>query len=606
MKKNITKINKVKKEIKSNNTGRFLIDFVNKHFNLVSLVILTLVGIIVYSNTFDCSFHFDDEHSITENPIIKDLSNFTNINYWLNPGRQIAFLSFTLNYHFNKLDVFGYHLINIIIHIITGIFTFFLIKLILNLNNSKNIKFNKYKNWLVLFSALFFIVHPLQTQAVTYIVQRMASMAAMFYICSIYLYAIGRIEHVHKNNLKRAFIFYILAVSSGIMGVWTKENAATFPFAMLLFEFFFIRNKDNKIYKNYIIISLSIFLVLCISYILLNPTIVLSGATSYGFKISSLDYLINQFLVIVRYLQLTVLPINQCADYGNVNFNFPFIQSFLRLDVIGSLIFLIGLIVLALFLYKKNKALSYGICWFILALSIESSIIPIDDPMFEHRMYLPMAGLGLFIICSLFLILNKLKPSCIFTILSALIIVLGLSSYSRNKVWKNDYTLWSDVTIKAPYNARGWYNKGCSLKNLKKDEEEIKYYDEAIRIKPDYHEAWYNKGLTLALSRKYEEAITCFDKAINIKSDKCEAWNNKGINLSNLKRFYEALKCFEEAVKIKPDNYEFWNNEGGALYNLGRYDEAVQCCNKALDLKPEYQEAINNRRVALEKLNQSK
>jgi protein O-mannosyl-transferase len=610
-----------------------------RYFNIISIILIILAGILVYSNSFDCPFYFDDFGNISDNQGIKNLSMFTNTNYWSQPRRQMAYISFALNYHFNKFDVFGYHLINILIHIMTGIFTFLLIKLILNLNNSKNIKFNKYKDWIALFSALFFVVHPLQTQAVTYIVQRMTSMAAMFYIISIYLYAIGRIEHTQKNNILKAIIFYSLAVIIGMMGVMTKENAVTFPFAMLLFEFFFIRNSKNKIYKNYIIIiSLSVIVVGCISCLFLNSSLLTSAATS-GINISSLEYLINQFIVIVRYLQLTILPFNQCADYGNVAYNFPFVTSIWRLDVIGCFLLLAGLIVLAVLMYKKNKILSFGIFWLFLTLSVESSIIPIADPMFEHRMYLPMLGIALFLFSSLFLLLIKIKTRYVFLLLSSIIIVMGIICFLRNDIWKNEKSLWSDVIKKAPYNSRAWYslgliyeemgsyeeaikyysravilsphydeawyNEGLSLFNIRKNEDAIKCFDEAIKINPGYHEAWYNKGLSFVNLNKNEDAIKCFDEAIKIKPDKIGAWNNKGNLLSSINRNEEAVICYNRVLEIKPDYQDAWNNKGSALTSLGMYDEALNCLNKALEINPDYQDAWNNKGIVLGYLGRS-
>jgi protein O-mannosyl-transferase len=558
MKKIIQQSGKESKLLLINKSGNRIDNIINNYFNVFSFVIIILAGIVVYSNSFDCSFHFDDRFSISDNPQIRDFSRFTDLNNWLYPSRQLANLSFSLNYYFNHNNVFYYHLINLIVHIITGIFSFFLIKLILNFNNSTNLKLNKYKNWLALFSALFFIVHPLQTQAVTYIVQRMASMAAMFYIISIYLYAIARIEHTQKNNIIKAIIFYILGLISGIMGVMTKENAATFPFAMLLFEFFFVRTKENKIFRNYIVISLTVFVIICITYLLLNPSILASGATG-GLKISSIDYLINQFVVIVRYLQLTILPINQCADYGSVSLNFPFILTFWNLKVIGSLLLLVGILVLAIYFYKKNKALSFGLFWFFLTLSVESSIIPIADPMFEHRMYLPMLGIGLFLIISLFLILNKLKSIYIFSILSVLIIILGYSCYSRNRIWKNDMTLWSDVIKTATNNARGYNN--LAVEYQKKDFLKAeKLYLKAIEEKADF------AGPIAGLASIYD-TLQIYDKAI----------------------IY-----YNKAISYEPQNYEFLNKLGVVYGHIGNMDSSLKYFNQALDINPSYMGANDN------------
>jgi protein O-mannosyl-transferase len=597
-----------------------------RYFNLISIILIILTGILVYSNSFDCSFNFDDSVNISNNPAIKNLSMFTNINYWLHPGRQIAYLSFALNYHFNNLDVFGYHLINILIHIITGISTFLLVKLILNLNNSKNIKFNKYKDWIALFSALFFVVHPLQTQAVTYIVQRMASMAAMFYILSIYLYALGRIEHTQKNNILKAIIFYFLALTSGIIGVMTKENAATFPITMLLFEFTFIRNTENKIYKKYIIISSSVIAFLCISYFFLNPSLMTSAATS-GIKISSQEYLINQFIVIARYLQLTILPFNQCADYGNVAYNFPFVTSFWRLDVIGCFLLLAGLIVMAVIVYKKNKILSFGIFWLFLTLSVESSIIPIAEPMFEHRMYLPMLGIGLFLVYSLFLLFSKIKPIYIFSFLSVLILVLGISGYSRNKIWKNELSLWTDVIKNAPYNARGYFNRGTSKEKLEDKEGAIRDYKRAIEIKPDYSnaynhranlkaklgdlegaikdysrvieikpefaDAYYNRGKHKNDIGDKEGAMNDFNQAIELKQDFIDAYINRGVLKKSLNDNNGAIMDYNKAIELNPKDTIVYNNRGNVKFKLGDYEGAIKDYIRAIEIKPDYAEAYN-------------
>jgi protein O-mannosyl-transferase len=588
----ITKSGKVNKKAKTDNPGNRFNNFLNKYFNIISFILIALIGIIVYSNSFDCSFHFDDELNITENPVITNLYNFVNLNFWLHLGRQIAYLSFALNYHFNNLDVFGYHLINILIHIITGIITFLLVKLILNLNNSKNIKFNKYKDWIALFSALFFVVHPLQTQAVTYIVQRMASMAAMFYILSIYLYAIGRIEHTQKNNILKAIIFYFLALTSGIIGVMTKENAATFPFVMLLFEFFFIRNKKNKIFKKYIIFSVSGFALICILYLLLNTDIFTTSATS-GMSISSIDYLINQFIVIVRYLQLTILPINQCADYGNIVFNFPFTSSILDIKVIGCFLLLVGIFTLAVYLYKKNKAMSFGLFWFFIALSVESSIIPIADPMFEHRMYLPMLGIALFLISSLYMISNKIKPINVFSFLFLIIVIMGVFSYSRNKVWKSEILLLSDVIKNAPYNARCYYNRGRLIYKLADKQGAIKDFSSAIELKPNFAEAYYNRGIARKDIGDFDGAEQDYNRAIEIKPKSADYYINRGVLKENLNDFEGALQDYSIAIQINPNYAIAYKNRGKIKIDRGDKEGSLQDLNRSIELKPDYAEGYN-------------
>jgi FOG: TPR repeat len=568
------------------------------YVNIFSFSLIALTAFIVYSNSFDCQFHFDDEFSIVSNHQITSLSYFTNIDYWLSSHRPLAVFSFALNYHFSKLNVFGFHLVNLLIHIIAGIFVFLLIKLILDLNNYKNAKIDRHKNWFALLAAIFFVVHPIQTQAVTYIVQRMASMAAMFYIMSIYFYSRGRIAQIQNNAVFKAILLYLLASLSGILGVMTKQSAATFPFAFLLFEFIFIRSKENKIFKNYITIFLTTLIVACVTFLFFNGNLLTSAL--HGTKTSSSDYLINQFVVMVKYLRLTVLPMNQCADYGNVYYGFPFVKSFWEFDTIGCFLFLIGLFTLAICFCKKNKVFSFGIFWFFLTLSIESSVIPIADPMFEHRMYLPMVGMSIFLMSSLFMMLPKLKTTYLYSFIALLIFFLGILCYSRNEIWKNDLTLWTDVAEKAPHNARAWFNKGIALELIGRHGEAMRSYSKAIEIKPEYYEAWYNKGVGLALVGKYEEAMKAYDNAVVIQPEYYNAWNNKGYILNKLGKLEEAIQCYDKAIKIKPEYYDAWYNKGVTLALVGQHEEAIQCYDKAIKIKPEYYDAWYNKGNALE------
>ncbi len=425
----------------------------------------------------------------------------------------------------------------------------------------------------------------------------MASMAAMFYIMSVYFYALGRIEQVRNNKVLKSILLYVAALTTGIFGVMTKQSAATFPFAFLLFEFCFIRSKENKIYKSYIIISLSAIFAVFITFLIFRSDIFTSAL--HGMKVSSMNYLFNQFVVIAKYLQLTILPINQCADYGNVEDGFPLITTFWRFDVIGCFLLLIGLFTLAVYLFKRNKASSFGIFWFFLTLSIESSIIPIADPMFEHRMYLPMAGIILFLLSSVFMTGSKLKTTYLYSSFVLLVFIFGILSHSRNNVWKTDLTLWTDVIENSPNNARAWFNKGVALALTGRHREAIKFHNKAIELKPEYCEAWYNKGVALALTGGKEEAVTCYDKALEIRPEYCDAWYNKGVIIAQAGKHDEAIACYDKVLKIRPEYYNAWNNKGTILALLEKQEEAVKCFNKVIKIKPEFFEAWYNKGTAI-------
>ncbi|MBN1397659.1 MAG: tetratricopeptide repeat protein [Bacteroidetes bacterium] len=568
--------------------------------NIFSFILIALAVFAVYSATLNYPFQFDDESSIVYNNDITTLTSFNNIHYWLSAYRPLAAFSFALNFYFGGLDVSGYHIVNLFIHIISGFFVYFLIRLLLNLNNYRNHKTDRYNNWIALFSALIFVIHPIQTQAITYIVQRMASMAAMFYIVSVYLYAAGRIEHVQNSNISRAVLFYLSALICGLLGVMTKQSAATFPFAFLLFEICFVRDRENNIFKKYIIASSAVLIVINALFLYYNRQ-PLSYAL-HGADISSMDYLINQFVVIIKYLRMVLLPINQCADYGSISDGYDLVKTFWMFDVIGSLLLLILLFASAVFLFKKNKAVSFGIFWFFLALSVESSIIPIADPMFEHRMYLPMAGISLTIVAGIFMLMNKSKAVYVFLALSILILFWGILCYSRNEVWKDKLTLWTDVVNKAPNNARAWYNMGILIKDLRRYDEALIYFDNAIELKPDYSDALLNKGMVYASLGKIDEVIKCYNRVIELNPDDYQSWNNIGNALEKIGRYGEAIDRYKKAAEIKPDFELAWYNAGVASARSGNQEKAVEFYNKALEIKPDFDLAWHNKGDALSSL----
>ena len=157
------------------------------NIKLLSIIIISCLGIIVYSNTYHCSFHFDDFSSIVTNPNIRHIHDLHHI--WKNwPSRFITYLSIALNYHFYGVNVYGYHLVNFLVHLITSLLVWWLVRLTLLTPAMKGNKIADHGDWVALFAGLIFLTHPLQTQAVTYIIQRAASMATMFYVASLCLY----------------------------------------------------------------------------------------------------------------------------------------------------------------------------------------------------------------------------------------------------------------------------------------------------------------------------------------------------------------------------------------------------------------------------------
>ena len=324
-------------------------------------LLICALGLIVYSNSFDCSFQFDDAYNITENQAIHDISDLKAIwDFYFINTRFVGLLSFALNYHFHGLDVFGYHLINLLIHIGASIFVWWLTILILSTPIMQNEEISKHKRLIATGCGLIFVCHPVQTQAVTYIVQRLASMATLFYLASLCFYMKARLTKKKYISL----LCFVSSALSALLGMFTKEIVFTLPFSIVLFEFsFFHTGKLKEIIKNkktllYFVIPLLFALVIpaALSFDLNKVFYIVPSQRYLDPPITSMIYLMTQFRVIVTYIRLLFLPINQNLDY-----DFPVSQSFFEPTTFVSFLFLISILFIAIRIFPNKKFMSVGI-----------------------------------------------------------------------------------------------------------------------------------------------------------------------------------------------------------------------------------------------------
>lgn len=382
--------------------------FESKRFHLWAGLLIAISSLIVYSNTFHASFHFDDTPQIVENYQIRNLSNWFDI---VKGQRGIAMLTFAINYAIGGLNVAGYHIVNLAIHITNGILVYFLI--FLTLGNIDSLK-DKAKK-IAIFTALLFAVHPIQTQAVTYIVQRMETLASMFMLIGILFFVKG----TKTSNTSARILLYGAVVVSYLLGFYSKEIAITLPALIFLYDYCFIAGNDIK----KLVPRLPLYVVLLIMLAFFAaPTFTGLKETpgeSAGFGVQSItpkEYLFTQFNVLIYYIALLFVPVNQNLDY-----DFPISKGLFEIPVVKegtilnypippafvSLLILSAIIGFAVYLFtrhaqritQRGRLFAFFILWFFIILSPTSSFIPIIDVIFEHRLYL--ASVGLFAIFSL-------------------------------------------------------------------------------------------------------------------------------------------------------------------------------------------------------------
>ena len=581
--------------------------------------IILIVTATIYSNIYKAPFIFDEVYQIENKVKIKDLKNYFSPRVLLSPRPLVEF-TFALNYKFGKLNVFGYHLVNVIIHIINGVVVYFLALTIFNrfsnnpqCPNSSMPQFgNSSISLMALLAALIFIAHPLQTQAVTYTVQRYTSMAAMFYFLSILFYIKARLvaegsklkAQSSEHHALSAFNFqplvlYILCILCGFFAFLSKQNTASLPGAILLTEYLLF-DRTWQGWKRKLLWFAPFFLLMGLFIFYVSG--LFRGGVEFGSlledvsdilrapgtEVSRWIYLCTQFNVVVIYIQLLFFPVGQ-----NLDWLYPFKIGFFDGYTPLTFIFLIAAVVVGIWNIKKRPVISFGIFWFFITLSVESSVFPIIDPLFEHRLYLPIFGFGLVIAYIVFCLLPIKRLWCV--ILSILVIAsLGTATHLRNRTYENGITLWSDVVSKSPLNFRAYYNLGNALYKNGRMEEAIKSYSDALRIKQDFAVAHLNLGIALTEVGRLDNAISHLLEAMRIKPGDAGIHNNLGNALMKLGRLQKAVLHFSEAIRIAPKFAQGHNNLGIALAQQGNLNDAMVHLSEALKIEPHNAKTHNN------------
>ncbi|MFM9027110.1 MAG: hypothetical protein ACKOQ6_03850, partial [Bacteroidota bacterium] len=396
----------------------------------LALSAVVFIGTLTYSNSFNCSFHFDDKQNIVNNSHLRNVSA-DDPYFSLSQSRLIGNLSFAFNYSYNGLNVRGYHFFNLIVHLLNACLVYGLILLLFNTPELKKHPSFRHRAGIALFAALIFVVHPLATQSVTYIVQRLASMVTLFYLSTIFFYLKGRLTDT--STFKRV-AYFLLAGFMAILAFLTKENSFTLPVALVLTEICFFQPQlvaiDRKNYRLLAVLGILVAVVgVAVARFSTDVLRPIPPSFGHAYTLTPATYLFTQFSVIVKYIQLLLVPVNQNLDY-----DFPLSYSLWEPRALISLVILLSLLVLAIRIFKNHRLAAFGILWFFLTLAIESSIVPISDVIFEHRTYLPSFGFLLAVVSLGYTFFWTRKATAAVITVVLVVITFSAMAYKRNKV----------------------------------------------------------------------------------------------------------------------------------------------------------------------------
>jgi len=547
---------------------------------------LVVAVLAAYANSLRGPFVYDDRDAIIENPTLRHLWPISDV---LAPpgagvtvsGRPVLNLSLALNFAAGGLDVRGYHAVNLLIHVLACLTLFGLVRRTLLLPALRE-RLGAAAVPVAFTAAALWALHPLQTEAVTYIVQRAESLMGLFYLLTLY----GFVRSVDAPAPGR---WRLLAFGACLLGMGTKENLVSAPVLVLLLDRAFVAGSFAGAWRR----RRGFYAALAATWILLGLVLATTGgnrggSAGFGLAISWWDYALTQFLALVHYLRLSFWPAPLIFDYGTFWIH-GLVYVWPQACVVAALI--AGTLV-ALW---RNRAVGVLGAWYLAILAPTSLVPGMTQRIVEHRMYLPLAPLFV-------LVAGLCQRRCGSRGLAALLALaagFGLLSFRRNTDYRSEIALWEDTVAKRPANAGAHANLGAALADAARMREAVREDATALRLGPNPVATRNNLGTALVAVGRVREAVEELQESLRQEPDDAQAHLNLGVALDMLKRTPEAIPHYEASLRGKPNSAAAHANLGDALSRSGRNAEGIAHLEEALRLQPDFVAAHYNLAAAL-------
>jgi tetratricopeptide (TPR) repeat protein len=576
--------------------------------------VIAVAALAAYAGSFGGPFVFDDLTAIARNPTIRHFSSaFSPPLQSTVGGRPLVNLSLALNYAISGTQVWSYHALNLLIHILAGLTLFGVVRRTLEqvgtggppIRAAAEAKADTdgraARPYLIGFVvALLWTLHPLQTESVTYVIQRAESLMGLLYLLTLYCFirGVGAEGKGGQTSAAKASEgeeasgkgWFLLSIGCCLLGMAAKEVMVTAPLMVLLYDRAFVTGSFGGAWR----LRRRLYLALAATWLLLGwlvwGTGGRGGTAGFGTAVPWWAYALTQFRAIAHYLRLSFWPHPLVADYGRILGGSP---AAVALDAV-----VVGLLVAATLrgLWRRPTFGFIGV-WFFLILAPSSSVVPVATEIIaEHRMYLPLAAVLVVAVLVLDAVLSRI-PWLVVCALGA--IGLGVLTARRNEVYQSSVALWGDTVAKMPANAGARNNFGNLLFQQGRVAEAMAQYREALRFVPEYADAHYNLGLALAKTGQLPEAIENYQAALRFRTEDEHIHNSLGLAWLQEGRLEEAREQFEEALRLAPGLADARVNHGNVLVRLGREKEAIGDYAEALRLEPGAADVHNNLGVLL-------
>ncbi|MDU0457924.1 MAG: tetratricopeptide repeat protein [Geobacteraceae bacterium] len=587
-------------------------------------ILIAMAGLLAYANTFSVPFQFDDDAYIVNNPAIRDFSTF------LSPGeitggssqsptgippalrfafmtRILGYVSLAVNYHLSGLNVTGYHVTNLLLHMLNAWLLYGLLcHAFSGIRIAGREREDDSSRLLALVAAMLFLCHPIQTHAVTYITSRFVLLASFFSLLSLAAYVRSRIAPAGAGRAG----YRALAAVSAAAGMMCKEFTFTLPFLIALYELSFFRADLRERLRSLAPLALTLPVIPLLVFLQKGSVTALDSTmrtitAADTSQISRADYLLTQFRVITMYLRLLFFPVGQ-----NIDHDIPVQHSLASLPLLASFLLLLALLAWAVYgLYRslrdnsapETRIVPFGIIWFFTALSVESSFIPLGELQAEYRLYLPSIGMVM-VFAAIGAAVSRrysLDLKTFGVMAGILVVILCGATVLRNRVWQSEISLWQDAALKSPAKVRPHQNLALYYGMQGRPDLAGVELRRALAIEPRNYELHNNLGIVYRQLGNLEGAIREYRTVLALEPADAMARYNLGNIFLGQGKLSEAIDEYQACAAIVPDYDEVHNNLGIALDRSGRTAEAIAEFKKAVTLNPRNINAANNLQRAL-------
>jgi tetratricopeptide (TPR) repeat protein len=539
--------------------------------------IILLLSFLIYLPSFKGAFVWDDNKYIENNPLITSIdlkalfSSYVMGNY-----HPITMLVYAIEYQFFGLNPMGYHIINLLIHVVNVLLVFYAV---FYLSNNKIV---------ALIACLFFGIHPMHVESVAWASELKDLLYTFFFLAS-YIFYLKFLENRNKP-------FYYFSLLLFLFSLFSKGMAVSLPVVLLITDYF----KEGKITGRKVIEKLPFFLLAItfgiIAVLAQKSSESIQDITRFAFS----QRIVFACYGFITYLVKLIFPYQLSAFYPYPINSGESLPAYYYLYPL-LLITLVGVIIYSL---RFSKKVLFGIGLFAVTVFLVLQLLPVGDAVMADR-YSYISSLGVFYLAGegFQWLWSKNRKALSLIFASVFVIFFSVQTYARCHVWNNGVVLWSDVIEKYPTVAVAYNNRGGTLMLEKKYEEALSDYNKAIELRPNYYDAYNNRGLLLSDMNRINEALKDYNRAVEFGPNHFEVYNNRGLLLMEMNEYKEALADFNRAIALQPDYSQAYYNRGLLAMNEGRAEQALDDYAMAIKFNPAYVEAYINRGVLFHRQN---